>query len=87
MNAELSGAMHIEICRPKALIIMGTLQLIAKNYDDLSAAKQSKISKDEYNDESNTAYKELKEAFKNIHLMTYSELLDSARTRIIQEID
>ena len=85
LDDQLGGTMSVDICRPTALIIMGSHQTISKAYDNLSANIQSKISKDEYDANSDRAYKEFKGAFKNINITTYSELLDSARTRILQD--
>lgn len=85
LTRELSGSMNIEICRPKALIIIGSHQTIAKDYNDLTQSLKDKVSLKKYTSNYLQAYKELKEAYKNIHILTYSELLDNARTRFYQE--
>jgi len=82
INKQIGGTMTVEITRPTALIIIGSYTSISKDYTELSEKVQKKVTKQQYNDNSFRAYKELKGALKNIHILTYSELLDSARTRL-----
>ncbi|MCK9273123.1 DUF4263 domain-containing protein [Candidatus Gracilibacteria bacterium] len=85
LNDQIGGTMTVEICRPKALIIMGTYSTIAPSYDLLDTRTKSKISDTDYNKNYLQAYKELKEAYKNIHILSYSELVENARTRILND--
>lgn len=82
LNEEVGGTMFIETVRPKALIIMGSYKTIYKPYDELSASNKAKITKEVYEKNGDRAYAELKGSFKNINIMTYSELLEHARTRL-----
>jgi len=87
LNSQIGGAMTVEICRPKALIIMGSYQTIAPDYDKLEDKTKRKVSSTAYNTNYLNAYKELKEAYKNIHVLTYSELIENARTRLLTQDD
>ena len=79
--------MNVEIVRPKALIILGSYLTIAPDYSKLEEKTKRKISSADYNTNYLQAYKELKEAYKNIHILTYSELIENARTRLITQDD
>jgi hypothetical protein len=81
LNEELGGSMNVEIVRPKALIVIGTYQSLVKDYEDLADKDKKKVSKEDYSTNYLQAYKELKDAYKNIHILTYSELIENARTR------
>lgn len=83
LNREIGGTMKVEIARPSALIVIGRHQSIAPDYDLLSDKVKKKVSKDDYEKNAFLAYKELKAAYKNINITSYSELLESARTRMI----
>ncbi len=83
INNKIGGSMTVEITRPTALIVIGRYQTIAKNYDSLSKKIKDKILKTEYEKNYLMAYKELKGAYKNINITSYSELIESARTRMI----
>lgn len=85
LNDQIWWTMTVEICRPKALIIMWTYSTIAPSYDLLDTRTKSKISDTDYNKNYLQAYKELKEAYKNIHILSYSELVENARTRILND--
>lgn len=75
--------MTVEIARPSALIVIGTYQSIAADYNTLSEKAQKKVTKNNYEKNYWMAYKELKGAYKNINITNYSELIESARTRLI----
>ena len=87
LNSQIGGAMNVEIVRPKALIILGSYLTIAPDYSKLEEKTKRKISSADYNANYLQAYKELKEAYKNIHILTYSELIENARTRLITQDD
>lgn len=80
VNDELGGIIEIEICRPKALIIIGTKQTLVEDYDNLK--DKIKVTEKNYYSNGLQAYSELKNAFKNINILTYSELLENARLRL-----
>jgi len=81
INEQFGGTISLSICRPKALIIIGAIQRLAKGYNDLSIEEKAKISKREYDDNLEMAYKELKSSFKNIEIATYTEIIEGARLR------
>lgn len=83
LNREIGGSMTVEIARPSALIVIGSYQSIAENYDTLSEKIKKKVNKENYEKNYWMAYKELKGAYKNINITSYSELIESARTRMI----
>jgi hypothetical protein len=87
LNTEIGGVMTVEIVRPKALIILGSFLTLAPDYEKLEDKTKRKVSKDVYILNYLQAYKELKEAYKNIHILTYSELIENARTRLIKQDD
>jgi len=82
LNREIGNTMFIESIRPKGLIIMGSWQKLAKDYDKLDEATKRRITRENYENDSRQAYKELKNSLKNITILTYSELLENARTRL-----
>ncbi|WP_026953546.1 Shedu anti-phage system protein SduA domain-containing protein [Algoriphagus vanfongensis] len=82
INDEIGNTMFVESIRPKALIIIGSWEKLAKDYDSLSTTTKSKVTKEEYDQDCLQAYKELQHSLKNIKIMTYSELLENARTRL-----
>jgi len=83
INREIAGSMTVEIARPTALIVIGRYQSIAPDYESLPANIKKRTTKDNYNKNSLQAYKEIKGALKNINITSYSELIESARTRMI----
>ncbi len=85
INREIGGTMNVEIVRPSALIVMGSYQSLANDYNELSAKSKAKTTLENYTKNYLQAYKELKNSFRNISITSYSELLDSARTRLIIE--
>lgn len=85
LNSKVGGTMTVEICRPSAIIVIGTFQTLAKDYDTLKDSTKKKFSQEQYNCNYLQAYKELKSAFKNIQIITYSELLETARARLAIE--
>lgn len=82
LNEQLGGDIEIDICRPSALIIIGTFQTLCKPYEQHSKEFKQRMNKEYYNFNAMTAYKELKTAHKNIIILTYSELLENARVRL-----
>jgi hypothetical protein len=82
LQSKVGGTITLSICRPKALIVIGTIQHRAKRYADLSANTKTKVTKISYEKNLDYAYKELKASFKNIDIVTYSELVESARLRL-----
>jgi hypothetical protein len=82
LNDELGGVITIDAVRPSALVIIGSDRTIYKSYNDLSLSVQGKITRQAYNDNGDMAFKELKGTYRNIKILTYSELLTNARTRL-----
>lgn len=82
INSEVGDNISLETCRPTAVIIMGSFQTVSKPYAELRASTKQKVTEQHYLENSNQAYKELKNSFKNIKILTYSELLQHARTRL-----
>jgi hypothetical protein len=82
LNDNIGNTLQVESIRPKGLIIMGSWKKLAKDYNALSEDKKKKIKEQDYVDDSLQAYKELTHSLKNITILTYSELLENARTRL-----
>lgn len=82
LKDELGGTLFIETVRPSALIVMGSSQHIHENYDDLKPTIKKSVKKSDFNENGSRAFRELKNTFKNISILTYSELLEHARTRL-----
>ena len=82
INSEVGDAISMETVRPTAVIIMGSYQTISKPYNSLSDRAKENATEADYRENSHRAYKELKSAHKNIKILTYSELLENARTRL-----
>lgn len=82
IESQVSDTITLSVCRPRALIVIGVIQRLAKPYEDLSSKDKLKISKKDYNKNLETAYKELKSSFKNIDITTYTELVEGARLRL-----
>lgn len=75
----------IESCRPRALIVLGSRHSLSKEYDELDTKTKNKVTKEQYERNRDLSYREIKSSFKNIDIVTYSELLDIARTRLAIE--
>jgi len=82
LNDNIGNTLQVETIRPKGLIIMGSWKKLAKDYSLLSDVKKKSINEQDYIDDSLQAYKELTHSLKNITILTYSELLENARTRL-----
>ncbi|MES2862999.1 MAG: Shedu anti-phage system protein SduA domain-containing protein [Bacteroidota bacterium] len=82
INDEIGGTLFVESVRPTALVIIGSWITITKDYSKLTLETRHKVTKKDYDDNGLRAYKELKNSFKNIKLLNYSELLEHARTRL-----
>lgn len=82
INDELGNSFHVESVRPSGLIIVGSSKTIAIEYDKLSETIKNKIPRDNYNENCERAYRELRDSHKNIKIVTYSDLVESARLRL-----
>lgn len=82
IQEKIGNNIFTESVRPTAIIIMGSWAKLSKDYSKITAKAKQKITEEDYNDEALVAYRELKQSFKNIKIMTYSELLEHARTRL-----
>lgn len=82
LNDKIGDTLHIDTIRPKGLIIMGSWKKLCKDYDNLDEQIKKKVKKADYISDSLQAYKELTHSLKNITILTYSELLENARTRL-----
>ena len=82
INSQIGDTLTVEICRPQATIIIGRYSSLYKDYTKLSAKYKKKFRKADYLNNGLQAYKELKNSFRNIKILTYSELLENARTRL-----
>ena len=82
LNDQLGDLISVESVRPTGLIIIGSTERWAKDYDDLSDAVRAKISQEAYLANCERAYRELKNSHKNIKIITYSDLVQSARMRL-----
>ena len=81
IDSQFGGTIELSICRPKALIIIGAIHRLAKNYDNLSPANKLKVLREDYDKNLESAYKELKASFKNIEVTTYTEIIEGAKLR------
>lgn len=81
IDSQFGGTIELSICRPKALIIVGAIHRLAKRYDELSASDKLKVSREDYDKNLESAYKELKASFKNIEVTTYTEIIEGAKLR------
>jgi hypothetical protein len=82
LKEQLGNKLFKETVRPSALIILGSKDHIYEKYEKLSSAEKKKTTKAAYVKNGDMAYRELKSTFRNINILTYSELLDHARTRL-----
>ena len=80
--SQIGGTVTLSICRPKALIVIGTIQKIVKPYSELPEKLKTKVTKVNYKKNAEDAYKEIKASFKNIDITTYTELVEGARLRL-----
>lgn len=80
IESEIGGAAELSITRPTAMIVIGTIHRIAKDYDDLTGKKPE--TREKYEKNMWKAYQELKNTHKNIKITTYSELIDGAELRL-----
>lgn len=86
INSQISWVHSwIESCRPRALIILWSRHSLAKDYEELDVKIKNKVTKEQYERNRDLAYREIKNSFKNIDIVTYSELLEIARTRLAIE--
>ena len=86
LESQVGGIIQLNICRPTSLVVMGSIQRISKPYEKLTKNIRDKITKKSYNSNSTRAYKEIKSAYKNVQITTYSELIEGARLRA-QNVD
>lgn len=82
LKEKISNTLYIETIRPKGLIIMGSWKKLCPDYESLDIKIRTRIKKQDYISDSIQAYKELTNSLKNITILTYSELLENARTRL-----
>lgn len=82
IEAQVGGTVTLSICRPKALIVIGTIQRIVKPYSELAPNIKAKVTKSDYEKNAEDAYKEMKASLKNIDITTYTELVEGARLRL-----
>lgn len=87
LQSKVGGTITLSIVRPKALIVIGSIHRIAKPYSELPGKIKAKVTRTSYEKNLDHAYKELKASFKNIDIITYSELIESARLRLQIEKD
>lgn len=85
LNNQLGGNIHVETLRPRGVIIIGSSKTICLAYEMLPDDLKSKFTRDAYNLNSERAYREIKDSLRNIDIITYSELLESARLRLQQD--
>lgn len=82
IESQVAGTITLSICRPKALIVIGTVQRIVKPYSELADNIKSKVTKADYDKNAEDAYREIKASLKNIDITTYTELVEGARLRL-----
>ncbi|HTN21279.1 MAG TPA: Shedu anti-phage system protein SduA domain-containing protein [Pelobium sp.] len=82
LNSKIGNTLHVETIRPKGLIIMGSWFKLSQDYDSLDEQVKKRVTRKDYDNDSLQAYKELTNSLKNITILTYSELLENARTRL-----
>ncbi|MBO2543627.1 DUF4263 domain-containing protein [Salegentibacter sp. BDJ18] len=82
INEQIGGTTYVESIRPTALILIGSWKTLTKDYENLSAERKRKVSEIDYNENGLRAYREIKNSYRNIKIMNYSELLEHARTRL-----
>jgi len=82
IESQIGGTITLSICRPKSLIVIGTIQRIVKPYSELSEKLKNKVTKTDYEKNAEDAYREIKASLKNIDITTYTELVEGARLRL-----
>jgi hypothetical protein len=82
INEKIGGTTLIETIRPTALILIGSWLTLSKQYSKLNAEIKSKITENDYNTNSLRTFREIKNSYRNIKILNYSELLEHARTRL-----
>lgn len=82
LNDEIGGQMSVDIIRPTGLVVIGSYQTITKPYETIDFTR-SRVKKSDYEKNSELAFRELKRAYKNMEIMTYSELIENARLRLL----
>lgn len=82
INEQVGGTTFIETVRPTALILIGSWETLTKDYNKLTAETRKKVSESDYNDNGLRAYREIKNSYRNLKVLNYSELLEHARTRL-----
>ena len=82
INEQVGGTTFIETVRPTALILIGSWKTLTKDYNKLTAETRKKVSESDYNDNGLRAYREIKNSYRNLKILNYSELLEHARTRL-----
>lgn len=87
IESEVGGTITLSVCRPTALVIIGRVQSLMKPYESLSDSAKKKVTKKQYNKNAEQAYQEIKGSYRNIHITTYSELIETARLRLQQSGD
>lgn len=83
INEQVGDNLYVESIRPRGIIIMGSFKKICKPYE--SSNFRNNTTKEEYEENSHQAYREIKDSLKNIKIITYSELLEAARTKLNTE--
>lgn len=79
---KVGGVTELSITRPTALIVIGTIDRLVKKYEDLSDNYKKGLSKRDYYNNSEQAYRELKSAYRNVKVTTYTELIEGAQLRL-----
>jgi hypothetical protein len=82
IESEVGGSIELFITRPTALIVIGTMKKLVKNYESLGEKVKHKVTKENYYANAEQAYRELRGTHKNIRITTYTELVDGAELRL-----
>jgi len=82
INEQVGGTTVIETIRPTALILIGSWETLTKDYGKLTAETRKKVSEKNYNENGLRAYREIKNSYRHIKVLNYSEILEHARTRL-----
>jgi len=83
IEENVAGITELFITRPTALIIIGRIQDLAKKYEDQTEKVKNSLTKKEYEKNLDQAYRELRSTHKNIKIITYSELINGAELRLV----
>ncbi len=84
LNNLVGGSTTIDVICPRAIIIIGRSQSLTKPYEKISNKKKLRILENDYYGNAERAYRELKSAYRNIQLLTYTELIEGARLRLFE---